>query len=299
MDKILYHYCSTQTGFAILQSRTFRLSPLSAANDSLEGRVLSKIFAQLLRETSLPQGVVDVASVIVAGYADSTEGFAFCLSESGDLLSQWRAYARDGTGISIGFSSDFLIRDYGPVNFGKAFYELLQVSYGEAELRDSLAPIARQVEDEFCSYGEFVALKDELTRQDAVRVLADREAETHGLFLARNESSPALLSQLLKTLAPLHFRIYGTKPKTFHEEREWRLLRYRHRTSLSEIEYFAGETSIRPFIPCLMADPAREAIREIILGPKHQTDLNWMRSFLQHVGLGHVKVLPSEHESYR
>jgi hypothetical protein len=253
----------------------------------------------LLRETGLPQGVVDVASVIVEGYADSTEGFAFCLSESGDLLSQWRAYARDGTGISIGFSSDFLIRDYGPVNFGKAFYELLKVDYGEAELRDSLAPIARQLEDEFGSYGEFVALKGGITRQDAVRTLADREAKTQGLFVARNESSPALLSQLLKSLAPLHFRIYGTKPKTFHEECEWRLLRHRHRTNLPEIEYFAGETSIRPFIPCLIADPAREAIREIILGPKHQTDLNWMRSFLQHVGLGHVKVLTSEHESFR
>ncbi|OYW41677.1 MAG: hypothetical protein B7Y95_00645 [Rhizobiales bacterium 32-66-11] len=299
MDQVLYHYCSTQTGFAILQSRTFRLSPLSAANDVLEGRVLSRLFALLLRETGLPQGVVDVASVIVEGYADSTEGFAFCLSENGDLLSQWRAYASDGTGISIGFSSDFLIRDYDPVNFGKAFYELLKVNYGEAELRDRLVPIARQVEDEFSSYGEFVSLKGGLTRQDALRALADREAETHGLFVARNESSPALLSQLMKTLAPLHFRIYGTKPKTFQEECEWRLLRYRHRASLPEIEYFAGEDSVRPFIPCLIADPAREAIREIVLGPKHRTDRRLMRSFLQRVGLGHVKVLSSEHESYR
>jgi hypothetical protein len=299
MDQVLYHYCSTQTGYAILQSRTFRLSPLSAANDSLEGKVLGRIFGQLLRETSLPRGVVDVASVIVDGYPDSTEGFALCLSENGDLLSQWRAYARDGTGISIGFSSDFLMRDYGAVNFGKVFYELLKVNYGETELRDSLIPIAQQVEDEFGSYGEFIALRDGLTRQEALRALADSAAKAQGLFAGRDEQSRALLSQLIETLEPLHFRIYGTKPKTFREECEWRLIRHRHRVSLPEMEYVASETSIRPYIPCLIADPAREAITEIIMGPKHQTDINWMRSFLRHVGLGHVKVLPSEHESYR
>src|SRR5690606_28676010 len=152
---------------------------------------------------------------IVEGYADSTEGFALCLSEKGDLLSQWRAYARDGTGISIGFSSDFLMRDYGPVNFGKSFYELIKVNYGEADLRNSLLPIAQQVEDEFGVHGEFVTLRSGLNRQDALHALADREADVRGIFVARNESSPALLSQLKNTLAPLHFRIYGTKPKTF------------------------------------------------------------------------------------
>ncbi|WP_309547091.1 DUF2971 domain-containing protein [Rhizobium rhizogenes] len=299
MDQTLYHYCSTQTGFAILQSRTFRLSPLSSANDSLEGRVLGKLFAQLLQGTGLPKGVVDVASVIVEGYADATEGFAFCLSESGDLLSQWRAYAQNGTGIAIGFSSDFLTRDYGTVNFGKAYYELQKVNYGETGLRDSLIPFAVEVEREFGSSGEFVALNAGITHQDALRALSDREADNHSLFWARDETSPALLSKLMQTLAPLHFRIYGTKPQTFHEEREWRLLRYRHRVNLPEIEYWAGETSIRPFIPCLIAEPAREAIKEVILGPKHQTNINWIRSFLQSVGLGHVKIITSEHASYR
>nr|WP_269152340.1 DUF2971 domain-containing protein [Xanthobacter oligotrophicus] len=247
----------------------------------------------------MPQGVVDVASIIVEGYADATEGFALCLSENGDLLSQWRAYAGDGTGISIGFSPDLLMRDYGHVNFGKAFYELIKVDYGEAALRESLAPLARQMEDKFGSSGEFVSLKAGLSRQDALRALADREADSHGLFLARDESSPALLSELMHALAPLHFRIYGTKTQTFHEECEWRLLRYRHRASLPEIDFFATGTSVRPFISCLIADPAREVVREVILGPKHQSNINWMRSFLHKVGLGHVKVIPSAHENYR
>ncbi|ECA5815027.1 DUF2971 domain-containing protein, partial [Salmonella enterica subsp. enterica serovar Enteritidis] len=34
--------------------------------------------------------------------------FACCLSKSGDILSQWRAYAKDGFGVSIGFDREKL-----------------------------------------------------------------------------------------------------------------------------------------------------------------------------------------------
>lgn len=299
MDKTLYHYCTSHTGFAILQSRTFRLSPLSAANDSMEGRILGRVFAQLLSEARLPQGVIDVASIIVEGYADATEGFALCLSESGDLLSQWRAYACDGTGIAIGFSTEELVRDYGKVNFGKSFYSLLKVNYGETALHEMLIPFAQHIVDKFGSSGEFVTLKPGLNRYDALHALADRDSDIVGLFFTRDKSSAVLVRDLLEMLAPLHFRIYETKPQTFHEEREWRLLRYRHRVNLPEIEYFSDGTSIRPFIPCLIADPARLAVREVILGPKHQSNINWMRSFLQSIGLEHVKVIQSAHQSYR
>ena len=68
------------------RNREIRLSALSSANDTLEGRFLGKVFSQLLSDTDLPRELVDVAAVIVEGYPDSTEGFAFCLSENGDLL---------------------------------------------------------------------------------------------------------------------------------------------------------------------------------------------------------------------
>ncbi|MBA5778726.1 DUF2971 domain-containing protein [Stappia sp. F7233] len=295
----LYHYCATQTAFAILQSRVFRLSALSAANDSLEGRVLGRVFAQLLTATGLPRGVVEVVSVIVDGYPESTEGFALCLSEKGDLLSQWRAYARDGTGIAIGFDPETLTRDFGPVNFGAQFFELIKVEYGEEGLRQTLAPFAEEVKGKFFKYGEFVRLNDGKTREYVLSALADRQKNLQSLFRGQREDAADLMSRLMKVLAPLHFRVYGTKPQSFHEEKEWRLLRYRHRVPLEEIDYFADSISVRPFIPCLMADPARQAIQEVILGPKHRSNINWMRAFLDSVGLSHVKVTRSKIESYR
>lgn len=298
-DGLLYHYCGTQTGLAILQSRTFRLSALSAANDSLEGRILGSVFSGLLAGSGLPTEVVDVASIIVEGYADATEGFAFCLSEKGDLLSQWRAYGRDGSGLSIGFSPEELMKDFGKVNFGSKFYELKKVEYGEGRLRQSLGPLADEIVAEFAEYGRFVQLRAGTTREQALKTLADRGVDASGLFWGNRSDARELLSRLMKALSPLHFQIYGTKPFSFHEECEWRLLRYRHKEALPEIEYFADDNSIRPFVSCLIADPAREAIREVVLGPKHSSNIDWVRAFLASVGLPHVQVKRSSIDSYR
>ncbi len=297
-DRLLFHYCSTQTGFAILQKREFRLSALSSANDTLEGRVLGRVFAKLLRDTDLPPELVDVASVIVEGYPDSTEGFAFCLSEKGDLLSQWRSYGRDGSGIAIGFAPDVLGGDFGEVNFGAKFYELVKVKYGEESLQESLKPNAKAVETEFAKFGAFVSLKSGITKEAALQMMADRGPHARVLTGA-NDSATELVSRLLTSLAPLHFQIYETKPVHFHEECEWRLLRYRHKVALPDVEYFADDHSVRPFITSLIADPAKEAIRKVILGPKHRTNPEWMRAFLASVGLSHVEVSRSSIESYR
>lgn len=296
--KLLFHYCSTQTGFAILQNRSMRLSALSSANDTMEGRVLGRVFTQLLQGTKLPREVVDVASIIVDGYADSTEGFALCLSEKGDLLSQWRAYGKDGTGVAIGFSPDVLSKDFGEVNFGARFCELTKVEYGEDGLLSALSPLANSISDDFAEFGRFVSLRSGVTKEAALRLLAVREVDAR-VFTGTHPKSAELLDRLLKALAPLHFKIYQTKPDHFHEEREWRLLRYRHKAALPDIEYFADDRSVRPYIPCLIADPAKEAIQEVVLGPKHISNVNWVRAFLTSVGLPHVRVVCSKIGSYR
>lgn len=264
----------------------------------MEGRVLGRVFNQLLRETGLPPDVVDVASVMVEGYANSTEGFALCLSENGDLLSQWRAYGKDGSGIAIGFSPDVLSKDFGGVNFGAGFCELTKVEYGEEGLREDLRPLANSIFNDFAEFGKFVGLRSGVTKEEALSLLADREVEAQ-VFTSSHPRAAELLDRLLKALAPLHFKIYQTKPDDFHEEREWRLLRYRHKVALPDIEYFADDRSVRPYITSLIADPAKEAIQEVVLGPKHISNVNWVRAFLTSVGLSHVRVVRSKIGSYR
>jgi hypothetical protein len=299
VPKLLYHYCSSQTGFSILQGRTFRLSALSAANDSLEGRLLGSAFADLLADTELAPEVADIASILVESYADTTEGFAFCLSEKADLLSQWRAYGWDGSGISLGFSSEGLCRDLGEVKFGADFYELTKVEYGEASLRQRLKPFVDEVAAEFTKYGRFIQLEDGISKDRALTKMTNGLSGFKGLFRGRQDNAIDLLGRLHEMLTPLHFQIYGIKPESFHEECEWRLLRYRHRADLPDIEYFADSNSVRPYISCLLAGAATEAIREVVLGPTHRSNIDWMRAFLASVGLSHVVVKRSAIQSYR
>jgi hypothetical protein len=298
-NDFLYHYSSTQTAFAILQSRSFRLSALSGANDSLEGRYLGKVFSTLLKDAQIERGVIEVASVIVEGYPDATEGFALCLSENSDLLSQWRAYAQDGTGMAIGVDPAVFAKDFGQEPFGSNFFDLIKVEYGDKLLIEYLQPFVEQMRRELSEYGEFIKLRGDLTREEVSRAMADRATNVQGQFVGQRTDAPALLDKLINILSPMHFHIYGTKPNSFHEEKEWRVIRFRHRTAVGDIQYFADQTSVRPFIPSRMSNAASMAVREVVLGPKHRSDINWMRSFLASVGLPHVKVRLSAITSYR
>jgi len=246
----------------------------------------------------LAPGVTRAASIIAQGYADSTEGFAFCLSEAGDLLSQWRAYAADGSGIAIGFDPDVLTRDFGRVSFGSQYFELLKVAYGEDSITGELETIAKTVFEGMAVHGDFVRVASGLSDDEARRRLADRSVNAAGVFVG-GPRADELLSKLLGLMHPLHFRIYGVKPSPFHEEREWRLVRYQPRAPDRNVEFSADDDTIRPFVSCLISDEAKQAIRKVVLGPKHHSDANWVRAFLRSLGLDKVDVTRSAIESYR
>ncbi|WP_090428289.1 DUF2971 domain-containing protein [Ensifer sp. OV372] len=259
MTDVLYHYCQTATAFSILQTKTIRLSPLSAANDSMEGRVFGAAFRKLIKASKLSASAAEVASIVVDGHADHMEGFAFCLSEVGDLLSQWRAYADDGHGFAIGFNKTILSEDHGPT-FGRRFFELRKVTYGEAELQNLAQKLVDELASEPYDHGDFVRLKPGVDRQEALALLADREADITGLFTPTGGRYD-LAQGFLKKVTKVPWETFSTKPTTFREEAEWRLLRYRQRTNGAEIKYLADRKQIKPFVECVMPETARRQSR--------------------------------------
>lgn len=295
MGDLLYHYCSSSAGLNMLRSRTIRLSPLSVANDSLEGLMVGRLFARALAKTGLSAEVARVASIAAQGYGPALEGFAFCMSEADDLLSQWRAYADDGHGLSVGFDPVVLTRDFGAVNFGSQYYEMLKVTYGEESVRTEIESVAQNTFDTLSPLGPFVRVQPGMSDEQALTLLADRAADAKGIF----EGQPEPFEKLLEALRPLQFRLHGLKPASFHEEREWRLIRYQHRAASPNLEFVADRQTIRPYVSCLIADQARLAIRRVVLGPKHRSDPNWVRAFLRSVGLADVAVARSAIDSYR
>lgn len=297
MTDILYHYCHTPTAFNILQSQTIRLSPLSAANDSMEGRVFASAFRKIVATSRLPRSVAEIASIVIDGHANHMEGFAFCLSENGDLLSQWRAYADDGYGVALGFDKALLGGDHGSV-FGRSFFELRKIIYGGDELRSKAQALVEELENEFSPHGEFVRLRAGIDVNDALALLADREADAAGIFKVSG-GKLAIAESFLRKVTKVPWETFYNKSESFSEELEWRILRYRQRAGFPEIKFQADRKQIKPFIEWSFSESTKKAIFSLTLGPRNTSDLNWVRSFLADIGLPNVNVKKSAATSYR
>lgn len=119
-----YYYCSLDTFLNILKSKEIYLSDPLKMNDKLE----IKWYLDRLNEDSYKE--VNIDSIFERMRMRSGLEFSFddlinsinskgqrsiyisCFSKNQDLLSQWRAYADDGKGVSIGFDlSKFSIAD--------------------------------------------------------------------------------------------------------------------------------------------------------------------------------------------
>lgn len=135
--KTLYHYCSTETFLSIMSSQSIWLSDVGKSNDKKEMSVLRKYFYDYIynKMLSLSSGIEKeccrflLATVKSDGFDKSTDilnredlakqfidrykqtrAYCFCLSEQKDSLGQWRGYADNGNGMSIGFSRKYIER---------------------------------------------------------------------------------------------------------------------------------------------------------------------------------------------
>jgi hypothetical protein len=135
----LYHYCGAEAFFSILKDRRLRAGQLSTMNDSAEYTWLFDIARKRMSDRMGTSVNYSHEEYIALGGACSlldepikTDPYSICLSEEGDLLSQWRAYADQGRGFSIGFKSAAVKKGFmqthpivylGKVNYDQASHE--------------------------------------------------------------------------------------------------------------------------------------------------------------------------------
>ncbi|WP_209421538.1 DUF2971 domain-containing protein [Melaminivora jejuensis] len=103
IPEVVYHYTSNDVLLKILEHKALRLSAKHHLNDTLEG---DQFFALLKTHPSAPDSlrIDDLRNAL-----DPFEFFVTCFSSLGDRLSQWRGYAANGTGVSIGFKSKAIL----------------------------------------------------------------------------------------------------------------------------------------------------------------------------------------------
>lgn len=125
-----YYYCSMSTFLNILKSKQIYLSDPLKMNDYLEIKwYLDRLNDQKSNEDEFESifDMMKMRSYIDFTFEELVESlnskgqrsiYICCFSKESDILSQWRAYAEDGKGVSIGFdleklkiADNFLIRE--------------------------------------------------------------------------------------------------------------------------------------------------------------------------------------------
>ena len=136
LPKTIYHYCDLNAFISILKNRTIWLSNSATTNDSRENNWINHHIENYARFNQPKNEYLDLYNRIIKSYYTNPElPYISCFSEDGDLLSQWRAYANDGKGVSIGFNLDTFnhvgIFDNSPTNGDSVI--ISKVVYNEEE----------------------------------------------------------------------------------------------------------------------------------------------------------------------
>ena len=120
---IVYHYCTLDTFHKIISNRSIRLAEVDKSNDRTEllwlrdyirGEIL-KLFGEWADRAPKQAPPVPLLNwhleQALEYYFGDGKPYNFlvtCFSHEPDLLSQWRGYADDGCGVSVGFDQNML-----------------------------------------------------------------------------------------------------------------------------------------------------------------------------------------------
>ena len=213
-DRPLYHYCSATTAASILTRRSIWLSSLTLSNDSLEGRLVRETLVRLSNKDGLNATYRERLEESLSFAEQMFEGLGFCLSEEGDLLSQWRGYADDARGMAIGFSQQYLSKlAESSRGKGQPGFALYQVEYDRQKQESTLEPAYRELR-RLIDAGAF-------RRRGQWSILDDRTPEQ---VAEDDKMTQSLFNSLLFKLVDLFPKLYELKSEGFREEREWRLV---------------------------------------------------------------------------
>lgn len=290
----LYHYCPTESFVSVISKGSIRLSMLNMTNDYLEGRWALHRFEEMCKADDTTKPSSERLRSIAGRGGEIALVAGFCLSEQVDQVSQWRGYAGDGTGFSIGFNNQRLIelgehyRDNS--DFG---FSLQRVLYDKEEQDAVLAPLFASAK----SYVERGALKSQV-----------------GSFLdAANpeqwEEEKARIQKEWKglwwSLMPMMFHLFMMKNPAFSDEREWRVLAFLI-SKPGEIEidqlklckYRAAGDRVIPYVDVDLALVKGDLIEEVVMGPKNITPEPYVKGLLESSGFKNVRIRRSA-ASYR
>lgn len=258
---MLYHYTNLQGLIGIISSSSLWCSHCEYLNDSSE-------FIQAINDAKkLLGGIFENDDYLASmGYVlrraiedmEKHDVFVTSFSKKSDLLSQWRGYCPQGSGISLGFDQD-LIKKYCE-NHGFRLEECIydqniQATFTHKIIFDGLneLPQFQLTRKEF----DNLSLREKLDFE-----LSSRE------YLDSKEHSHLLDQAIINLYGKLNQNAPLIKNHGFHEETEWRIIVTDPKINVS---YRPAKSYLIPYLilPILKEHP--EILKEIYIGPSPET----------------------------
>ncbi len=274
---LLYHYTTGNSLIQILTNRCILASHYKYLNDRSELIYVLEVVDRWLASVTDPVERA-LAEAIRGKFNESLsdlslEPFVTCFSRDGDSLSQWRAYADDGSGYAIGLDPN-LLPDY---------YLVPPEFDGYWLSKDNMVPVTYSHDLHSTLFMEgiremlqFIRELDSRSRDDGFR----------------------WMNNLLMTFGP------QIKNPKFSEEQEWRFWiwhwRDKHEPAGRKLHFRASPFGVVPAMRLNIAHGEVNPIREIVVGPK--LDLTTARyglhCLLEQSGFSGVTIRKSD-ASYR
>lgn len=310
---LLYHYGSNQRCFGILNDKSIRMSDIRKSNDYEElvllyPDILKEILISFMKspfefrykgqtgEAALRE-LINITESLISSSIESGafSNFVVCFSEEADLLSQWRGYANNGQGISIGFSKELLQKK---CDKERNLFRLEKVQYiTEEERRQKIKNHATEALEMLRGLRKWIV--ENMTHDDT-------SSDTDGLlgfnFHGWIES---LLTESLKY-----------KQVGFKEEKEWRLFLNDHAYKNPEwvlgqscemlgpngfsetlsflrdhISFNITDNDISPYVPLPFSELGENIVKSIWIGPKSRIVTGDMELYLAQHGYKNVEIL--------
>jgi hypothetical protein len=273
---LLYHYCSAETFLSICTGKRLRFSDINSMNDSQEIKWGYSIWEDAATELHKITGVefLDAVDEVLSQSGLRALGLASCFSKSGDVLSQWRAYADDGHGFAIGFDAEAI---------SSMAAAPLEVLYNKEQQLREVKEVVLAIYEIEKSKGHS---RDHDFLNDCFRLYFDLASLKNPAFF--EESEVRLLHVLNVEPSNESFKLTSAGGIAFGEE-----------AAATPISFLMRKNSPVPYVDMSFTSKKYgTAIKEVVLGPKNDSLMVGVSIFLETVGLPLVNVRKSA-ASYR
>jgi hypothetical protein len=283
----LFHYTDGAGLLGIIRERQIWATHYAHVNDTQElvagERIVDDVAARLLRETLadspaewLLGNFVRLHQAKAQSLSPIADVYLASFSTQGNDLSEWRGYAADGAGYSIGLGAFHLPKgDESEADFSLM---LAKCEYDKERFEEIVAEALTEVVTRFEKYVRVYSVGPEM-------------------FNALMTHAASLALRRVALLVP------AFKDAAFAHEEEWRFVAMPRRGREAKVVRFRpGRNGIVPYIPIALSDSDKPLpIAKIYVGPRQQPDAGRkaVSSFLAANGYDDEGVVVSSGIAYR